>query len=143
MFTSSCEQLKDSLFARSVKMISLNREEYETHVFRMLRAAGYSVVEAEEHLAKAYPKSTDQAVQELRARGLVVPPWRVEQFAKSSACHLRVVGKARVWFKPDIDEFAEILEAEGHLTAEAQACRTKGVPYGKVVLKGAHSSVLS
>jgi hypothetical protein len=123
-------------------MYALNREEYESHVCRMLRAAGYSMVEAEEHLARAYPKSTDQAVQELLARGLVVPPWRVEQFAKSPDSHLRIVGKARLWFKDDIDNFTESLEAEGHLTAEAKACKSKGLSYGQVVLKNSQNNVV-
>ena len=84
--------------------------------------------------ARQYPKNTDLALLELHCRGLDTPQRRVQQFAKSPTRNVRIVGKARLWFEEDIDSFASLLEAEGRLTPEAQACKDKGVSFASVVL---------
>lgn len=99
----------------------MTRAEYDNERVRVLKAGlDLDEAEARRQLERTYPKSSEQATDELRLRGLDCSEWRIHRH-----CTLRpqlappIVGGSRAWGKQQIDDFAEVLESQGCLMPSA------------------------
>jgi len=103
----------------------LSRDLYE--YFFILLGGGRDLDRAQV-LAGEYPKNTQEAIGEMRTRGIDANPARLEYlFSRGLAKGPRTVGGARVWNPKDIDRVAAALEQLEFLTPKAQACSALGV----------------
>jgi len=100
---------------------TLTRQEYELTRADALIDKGYAVDEADAQpmVDAEYPKATDQAIEELRVRGLDTSPWLVERYIRLGVVKPPKVGGTRIWMKCTIDALADAMELGGHLTPAA------------------------
>lgn len=79
-------------------------------------------------MARRYPKSTEQAAEELKRRGLRID---VDQLARRVTPEFRQIGRNFVWFADDIDAVAEDLDEANRLTYDAHYRREQGLSYAE------------
>ena len=79
-------------------------------------------------MQRRYPATTEQAVEELKRRGLRID---VEQLARRAACSARQIGRSYVWYPNEIDEVAEDLDHANRLTYDAHWRREQGISYAE------------
>lgn len=79
-------------------------------------------------MARRYPKSTEQAAEELKRRGLRID---VDQLARRVTPEFRQIGRNFVWFADDIDAVAEDLDQANRLTYDAHYRREQGLSYAE------------
>lgn len=79
-------------------------------------------------MARRYPKSTEQAAEELKRRGLRID---VDQLARRVTPEFRQIGRNFVWFADDIDAVAEDLDQANRLTYDAHYRREQCLSYAE------------
>ena len=92
--------------------------------------------EKSEHFARTdYPKSTMQAVAEMRSRGVDVELGVINHLLSKKAMKPpKMVGRAYQWTKDDIDRWAEYLARRGMLTPTSTFCLVCNVDRGQYEL---------
>jgi hypothetical protein len=117
-------------------MCTISREEYDLHRIRILMSAGRVAGDASEetarrHVENEYPMSTDNAISELRFRGLDATDWRIEKYCRDSQYAPPMVGGVRFWTREAIDRMAEAMERYGELTPSALYRKEKGLSWAE------------
>ena len=114
-------------------MVTLSREEFDRFRVQHFLDEGTAQDEADgQRLVDGeYPKSTRQAILELRLRGLDATPWRIECCCRHKELAPPTVGGSRCWAKGHIDRLADVLEDEGHLTIAALVRQERDVSGGR------------
>lgn len=107
----------------------MTREQYDAHCREQLEEAHPNDPAAVARImARRYPKSTEQAAEELKRRGLRID---VEQLARQVTAEFRQIGRNFVWFADDIDDVAEALDQAHRLTYEAHYRKEEGLSYAE------------
>ncbi|NUQ53075.1 MAG: hypothetical protein HUU19_10315 [Phycisphaerales bacterium] len=79
-------------------------------------------------MARRYPKSTEQAAEELKRRGLRID---ADQLSRRVTQEFRQIGRNFVWFADDIDAVAEDLDQANRLTYDAHYRREQGLSFAE------------
>ena len=79
-------------------------------------------------MQRRYPATSEQAVDELRRRGLRI---ELDQINRRAACGTRQVGRSYVWYAEEIDQLAEELDQSNRLTYDAHYRREQGLSYAE------------
>jgi hypothetical protein len=104
-----------------------SREQYNAHCREQFEEASPNDPAAVERaMARRYPKSTEQAADELKRRGLRID---VDQLSRRVPPGCRQVGRSFLWFADDIDAVAEDLDQANRLTYDAHYRREQGLSY--------------
>lgn len=107
----------------------MTREQYDAHCREQLEEAHPNEPAAVARvMARRYPKSTEQAAEELKRRGLRID---VDQLARRVTPEFRQIGRNFVWFADDIDAVAEDLDQANRLTYDAHYRREQGLSYAE------------
>lgn len=107
----------------------MTREQYDAHCREQLEEAHPDdPTTVARIMARRYPKSTEQAAEELKRRGLRID---VEQLARRVTPEFRQVGRSVLWFADDIDLVAEDLDQANRLTYDAHCRREQGLSYAE------------
>ncbi|MBL9030178.1 MAG: hypothetical protein JNM80_00545 [Phycisphaerae bacterium] len=107
----------------------MSRAEYDAHCRERFEEAYPNDPEAVARaMQRRYPATTEQAVEELKRRGLRIDP---EQLNRRAACGARQVGRSYVWYPNEIDEVAEDLDQANKLTYDAHWRREQGLSYAE------------
>jgi hypothetical protein len=107
----------------------MTREQYDAHCREQLEEAHSNDPAAVARImARRYPKSTEQAAEELKRRGLRID---VDQLARQVTPEFRQIGRNFVWFADDIDDVAEALDQAHRLTYEAHYRKEEGLSYAE------------
>ena len=116
---------------RNTRMSTLDREQYDgVRLQALMNGGGLAAPEARKHLAREYPKSTAEVVQELNYRGFDASEWKTEMFCRhNKSLAPRVVGGSRAWDKVHIDDFAEWLRSHGDFTVAALYRQEVGISW--------------
>lgn len=106
----------------------MTREQYEARCrARLEEAFGDDADRIERVLARRYPATIEQAVEELHTRGLSTTPEQFPELARNVGIEPRVIGRNRVWYPDEIDAFAEALASLDRLSHEAVWRRARGL----------------
>ena len=107
----------------------MTREQYDAHCREQLEESHPNDPAAVARImARRYPKSTEQAAEELKRRGLRID---VDQLARRVTPEFRQIGRNFVWFADDIDAVAEDLDQANRLTYDAHYRREQGLSYAE------------
>jgi hypothetical protein len=79
-------------------------------------------------MQRRYPASSEQAVDELRRRGLRID---LDQINRRAACGARQVGRSYVWYADEIDQLADELDQSNRLTYDSHYRREQGLSYAE------------
>ncbi len=108
-----------------------SREQYDAHCREQFEEASpHDPAAVDRAMARRYPKSTEQAAEELKRRGLRID---VEQLARRVTPEFRQVGRSVLWYADDIDAVAEDLDQANRLTYDAHYRREQGLSYAEHV----------
>lgn len=107
----------------------MTREQYDAHCREQLEEAHPNdPATVDRIMTRRYPKSTEQAADELKRRGLRID---VEQLARRVTPEFRQVGRSVLWYADDIDAVAEDLDQAHRLTYDAYYRREQGLSYAE------------
>lgn len=79
-------------------------------------------------MQRRYPATSEQAVDELRRRGLRID---LDQVNRRAACGARQVGRSYVWYPDEIDALVEELDQSNRLTYDAHYRREQGLSFAE------------